>query len=141
MADALLEENVGFVLLAPAGCDDTRLRLLGDLNLDALIPPSPDGSLTIERLLELRRVLVLGRTPLLVEVSGDADTSRLQALRESGVAGVIIEGSSLGKLGKLGETIAALPVRGKKREERSEAMLPAATMAGHNHDEDDFDDD
>ena len=138
-AEALLEENVGFVLLARAESDDTRLRLLGDLNLDALIPPSPDGSLTIERLLELRRVLVLGRMPLLVEVADDADASRLQALRESGVAGVIIDGSSLSKLGKLAETIAALPARGKKREEHSEAMLPAAAMAGHDHDDDDDD--
>ncbi len=139
-AEALLEENVGFVLLTRAESADTRLRLLGDLNLDALIPPSPDGALSIERVLELRRVLVLGRMPLLVEVSGDADASRLQALRESGVAGVIIDGSSLSKLGKLGETIAALPARGKKREERSEAMLPAAAMAGHDHHDDDDDD-
>jgi hypothetical protein len=140
-ADALLEEDLGFVLLARSDADDTRLRLLGDLNLDALIPPPPDGSLTIDRLLELRRISALGRTPLFVEISGDAEASRLQALRESGVAGVIIEGSALGKLGKLRDAIAALPPRGKKREERGEAMIPAAAMAGHGHDEDDFDDD
>lgn len=141
MADALLEENIGFILLAPSDTDDTRLRLLADLNLDALIPPPPDGSLTIERLLELRRVSALGRTPLLLELSSDADASRLQALRESGVAGVIIEGSQLGKLERLRETITALPARGKRREERGEAMIPAAAAAGHNHDDDDFDDD
>lgn len=142
MAEALLEENVGFVLMARSETDDTRLRLLADLNLDALISSPPDGSLTIERLLELRRVSALGRTPLLLEISGDAGASSLQALRESGVAGVIIEGSQLGRLEKLRETIAALPARGKKREERGEAMIPAAALAGHSHDEDDdFDDD
>ena len=140
MADSLLEEKVGFVLLSHADTDDTRLPLLAELNLDALIPPSPDGALTIERLLELRRVSALGRTPLFVEVSGDVDASRLHALRESGVAGVIVEGSDVGKLGKLREVIAALPARGKRREERSEATIPAAAMAGHDHD-DDFDDD
>lgn len=140
MADALLEENVGFVLLARLDTDDTRLRLLADLNLDALIPPPPDDSLTIERLLELRRVSALGRIPLLLELSSDADASRLQALRESGVAGVIIEGSQLGKLERLRETIGALPARGKKKEERGEAMIPAAAATSHNHD-DDFDDD
>jgi hypothetical protein len=140
MADSLLEEKVGFVLLSQGDTDDTRLRLLAELNLDALIPPPPDGALTIERLLELRRVSALGRTPLFVDVSGDVDASRLQALRESGVAGVIVEGSDVGKLGKLREVIAALPARGKRREERSEATIPAATMAGHDHD-DDFDDD
>jgi hypothetical protein len=141
MADALLEENVGFVLLARSDTDDTRLRVLADLNLDALIPPPPDGSLTIERLLELRRVSALGRTPLLLEIAGDAGASSLQALRECGVAGLVIEGSQLGKLEKLRETIAALPTRGKKREERGEAMIPAAAAASHNHDDDDFDDD
>lgn len=138
MADALLEERVGFVMLARSEPDDTRLRLLAELNLDALIPPAPNGLLTIERLLELRRVSALGRTPLLVDVPGDA--FHLQSLRESGVAGVIIEGSALGKLAKLREAIAALPARGKKREERSDATIPAAAMAGHDHD-DDFDDD
>ena len=88
----------------------------------------------------MRRVSALGRTPLFVEISGDTDPSHLQALRESGVAGVIIEGSALGKLGKLSETIAALPARGKKREDRKEATIPAAAMAGHDHD-DDYDDD
>jgi hypothetical protein len=140
MADALLEENVGFILLVRSDADDTRLRLLSDLNLDALVPPSPNSSLTIERLLELRRFSLLGRTPLLVEVSGDAHGSAIQAMRESGVAGVIIEGASLGKLEKLRAAIAALPPRGRRRDEQREAMIPAPSMAGHDHD-DDFDDD
>jgi len=141
MADALLEENIGFILLVLSDADDTRLRLLSDLNLDALVPPPPDGALTIQRLLELRRFSALGRTPLLVEVSGDADASSVQALRESGVAGVIIEGSSLGKLEKLRAAVAALPARGRMREERREVSIPAPAMAGHDHDDDDFDDD
>jgi hypothetical protein len=143
LAEALLEENVGFVLASRGQPGDTWLRLLGDLGLDALIAAAPDGDLTIERLLELRRVSALSRTPLLVDVPADAEASRLQALRESGVAGLIVDGSSLGKLGKLRETIAALPARGKRREERSEAMLPTGVgaAAGHDHDDDDFDDD
>jgi hypothetical protein len=141
-AEALLEENVGFVLASRGQPQDTWLRLLGDLGLDALIASAPDGALTIERLLELRRVSALSRTPLLVETPADADGSRLQAMRESGVAGVIVDGSSLGKLEKLRERIAALPTRGKRREERSEAVLPTAGVAaGHDHDDDDFDDD
>ena len=141
MADALLEENIGFILLVRSDADDTRLRLLSDLNLDAIVPPSPDGALTIERLLELRRFSALGRTPLLVEVSGDAESSSVQALRESGVAGVIIEGSSLGKLEKLRAAIGAMPPRGRKPDERREVSIPAPAIAGHDHDDDDFDDD
>ena len=129
------------VFLVRSDADDTRLRLLNDLNLDALVPPPPNGSLTIERLLELRRFSALGRTPLLVEVSGEADGFSIQALRESGVAGLIIEGSSLGKLEKLRAAIAAMPPRGRQPDERREAMIPAPAMAGHDHDDDDFDDD
>jgi hypothetical protein len=143
LAEALLEENVGFVLTTRGEAEDTSLRLLSDLGLDAVIATVPDGAFTIERLLELRRVSALARTPLLVEVPADAEASRLQALRESGVAGVIVDGSAVGKLGKLRETVASLPARGKRREERSEAMLPTGVgaAAGHDHDDDDFDDD
>jgi glycerophosphoryl diester phosphodiesterase len=142
LAEALLEENIGFVLVARGQAEDTSLRLLGDLGLDALITSVPDGAFTIERLLSLRRLSALARTPLFVEAPPDADAARLQALRDSGVAGVIIDGSSLGKLERLRATIAALPPRGRRREERGEAMLPAAAVAaGHDHDEDDFDDD
>src|SRR5439155_1473690 len=92
----------------------------------------------IERLLELRRFSALGRAPLLVEISGDAEASSVQVLRESGVAGFIIEASSLGKLEKLRAAIAALPARCRKPDERREAMIPAPSMAGHDHDDDDF---
>jgi NAD(P)H-dependent flavin oxidoreductase YrpB (nitropropane dioxygenase family) len=140
LAEALLEEDVGFVLTAAGQAEDTRLRLLGDLGLDAVITPVQDGVLTIERLLDLRRVSVLSRTPLLVEVSADSEASRLHALRESGVAGVIVDGSTLGKLSRLKETIAALPPRGHKRQERGEAVLPsAASVAYTDHDNEDDD--
>lgn len=141
LAEALLEEKIGFVLNLDGEMDDTTLRLLGDLGLDALVAPEPDGVLTIARLLGLRRIASLARTPLLVESSVDIDASRLQALRESGVAGVIVDSSSIGKLGRLRETIAALPARGRKREERAEATLPSPALGGASSDEDDDDDD
>ena len=137
MAEALLEEKIGFVLNVGADTDDTTLRLLGDLGLDAIIVPSPDGQLTIQKLLEFRRLAVLARTPLLTEVDHDSEAGRLQALRECGVAGVIVGASSIGKLQKLRETIASLPPRGRKREEREGPMLPAATPGA----DDDYDDD
>lgn len=142
LAEALLEENIGFILLLRGHADDTRLRLLGDLGLDALMVPAPDGNLTIERLLDLRQVSAYSRTPLLAEAPADVDSSRLQALRESGVAGVVIDGSSLGKLSRLRETIAGLPQRGRRRrEERTEAVLPsAAAVAYADHDDEEDDD-
>lgn len=136
-AEATLEEKVGFVLDQRGDADDTALRLLGDLGLDAMVIPSPPERLTLAELLKLRRVAALTRVPLLVGVKHDSEAGYLHALRDSGVAGVLVDSSALGKLGDLKARIESLPVRGRRREERAEAVLPAATPG---HDED-FDDD
>lgn len=137
-AEALLEKNVGFVLSVGLEAEDTDLRLIGDLSLEALIVPQVAAGFTVRELLRLRRIAALARTPLLIEVDAGIDASSLQALRESGVAGVIVGGSSIGKLGKLRETIGSLPPRGRRREEKAEATIPAGVGAG---DEDDWDED
>ncbi len=136
-AEAMLEEKVGFVLDYRGDSDDTALRILGEVGLDALIIPSPPEKLTLAELLNLRRLAALTRVPLLTAVKHDAEAGHLHALRDSGVAGVIVESSALGKLTDLKSRIESLPARGRRREERAEAVLPAATPS---HDED-FDDD
>lgn len=137
-ADALLEENIGYVLLVPAEADDTRLRLIADLGVDALLVQAPAQPVTVEGMLELRRIAALSRTPLLADVPADADATLLQILRDSGVAGVVIEGSALGKLASLRERIAALPARGRRQEAHADATVPA--QASHDHGEDDDED-
>jgi hypothetical protein len=140
VADAMLEEKIGLVLSLSAEADDTTLRLLGDMGLDALIVPGPGEKLSVQELLGFRRLAALARTPLLTEVKADADADLLQALREAGVAGVIVEASGIGKLEGLRERIAALPARGKQKEEKAEVMVPAGAVAGggnHEHEDDD----
>jgi hypothetical protein len=136
-ADSMLEEKIGFVLDHRDETDDTGLRVLGELGLDAMIIPSLPDKLSLADLLKLRRVAALTRVPLLTGVKPDSETGYLQSLRDSGVAGVIVDSSALGKLGDLKSRIESLPARGRRREERAEAVLPAATPS---HDED-FDDD
>lgn len=125
-AEATLEEKIGLVLDYHGDADDTALRLLGDLGVDAIIVPAPAERLTLRELLKLRRIAALTRTPLLTPVKHDAEPGFLQALRDSGVAGVIVESSAIGKLGDLRSRIESLPARGRRREERAEAVLPAA---------------
>ncbi len=140
LAEAMLEEKVGFVLDLRSELDDTHLRLLADLALDAIILPALKSPVTVEKLIELRRISALARAPLLVEDDGAADASLLQLLRESGAAGVVVPSSAIGKLGGLRERISALPTRGKRREDHAEALVPAQAQ-GHDHGDDDFDDD
>jgi len=139
LAESLIAEKLGFVLQLSPEMDDTHLRLLSDLTLDAIIVPEPRSPVTVERLMELRRIWALTRLPLLVEDDGNADASLLQLLRDSGVAGIVVNGSAIAKLGELRERITGLPTRGKRREEHAEALVPASAQ-GHDHD-DDYDDD
>jgi hypothetical protein len=141
MAEALLEEQAGLVIALREAPDDTTLRLLGDLGLEALIVPSPGESLSVRELLELRRTSALARTPMLTAVRVDIDGSTLQALRESGMAGVIVDAAAMGELSALRERILGLPPRGRKREERGEALLPAGVTVGGGEGEDDEDED
>jgi hypothetical protein len=137
-AGGLLDEKTGHVLAINGDLDDISLRLLGDLGLDALIVPAPELPLTVERLLTVRRLSALTRTPLLAEVPADIDAASLELLRDSGVAGVVL--SDAGKAGGLKERIAALPPRGRRREDHAEALISSQAAAGHDHGDDEDDD-
>lgn len=137
MAEALLDDKMGYVLTVGQEMDDTQLRIIGELGFDAIIVSAPLQPITVERMLSLRRIAILAHTPLLVETPANADASLLQVLRDSGVTGVILPSSALGKLQDLRQRIASLPRRTRRREERAEAVLPAAQVAaGHDEDED-----
>jgi hypothetical protein len=138
-AAPLAEESVGRVLALDTDLEDTPLRLLGDLGLDALVLASPELPLTVARLLAVRRVSALTRTPLLMDVPPDIKGTTLRLLRDSGVAGVILADAS--KLGALKERIAGLPARGKRKEEHADALIPAQAAAAHEHDDEEWDDD
>ncbi len=139
-AAPLADESVGRVMALDSDLDDTYLRLLGELGLDALVIAAPDAPLTVERLLAVRRLSALARTPLLANAKPDVDEKSLELLRDCGVAGVVLEDA--GKLAALKKRIAALPPRGRRKEDHSDAVIPAQAAAGHDHDEedDDYDD-
>lgn len=137
-AEAALEEKIGLVVSVDPAAEDTDLRLIGDLSLDALLLPALESPLTLKRALGLRRLAGLARTSLLVPVDAGVDASTLQVLRESGTAGAVLGEPDAGKLDRLKETIRKLPPRGRKREEHSDATLPAGVA--HGDDDDDWDD-
>jgi hypothetical protein len=142
LAESMLDQKLGYVLTLSEPLDDIRTRLLGDLNLDAVIVKAPSAPVTLAQLLELRRIGGLTRTPMLVQLEATADAALLQVLRDSGVAGVIVEASGISKVGELRERIANLPAPGRKKDERAEVTVSASAAAGHAHDDDDdFDDD
>lgn len=133
-AEALLEENVGLVLSLDGDLGDTELRALAGLPLDAIEVAPVEEPFTLRRLMALRRVALLAQTPLLVAVEPGISASRLEALRDAGVVGVILHGKSASKLGALRKAVDSLPPRGRRRGERAEALLPS--LIGHAEEED-----
>jgi hypothetical protein len=139
--ESMIEERIGLVLRPGADASDTDLRSLAGLPLDALEIGAAAEPFSVRRLVELRRLALLSQTPLLVDVGPGVKASRLEALREAGVAGVVLDGKSADKLEALRKAVLSLPVRGRRREERAEALLPslAGVHAAEEEDEE-FDD-
>jgi hypothetical protein len=131
-ADVLLDAEMGYVLALADDPSDSLLRAIADFPLDALWLADWQGPLTVRSQLELRRIYLLARTPLLVPVHADANAGDLECLRDAGVVGVAVDGREHGvwdRLAALRQAIDGLPPpRLRRREERPEAVLPVSAL-------------
>jgi len=138
-ADALLDTEMGYVLVLGDDPSDTLLRAMGDFSLDALWLADWHGPLTVRSQLELRRIYLLARTPLLVPVRADIGAGDLECLRDTGVVGVAVDGHEHGawdRLPALRQAIDGLPPpRVRRREERPQATLPVSSPVASSSDE------
>lgn len=132
-AAVLLEDDLGFVMRIDFDASDTFLRTVESLQLDALLVPGlEDGGLTVRRTLDLRRLASLARKPLLLPVQPAIDAASLEALRDCGVIGVVVDGAAAAAT--LRSTIDALPPRRRPKETQgggSAVMIPAGVGAAH----------
>lgn len=146
-ASVLLEENAGLVMQTPDDLSDSLLQSLQWLPLDALLV-NWDGIVTVRRQLELQRLAGFSRKPLLLVVSGEPKASELEALREAGVVGIVVDLAGQGgaeRFASLRTTIDHLRPRPKRsRSENgvvstSVSMLPVAAPEPDQEDEPDED--
>jgi hypothetical protein len=135
LASALLDEETGYVLRTPAQPEELFLRSLEPLSLDALYLDWLSLPLTVMGQLELSRMGMLARKPLLAKVSADATSEDLQCLRSAGVA-VLLTDSPEG-VARLKEAVLALPQRKAKSDERAVLTLPRGAAAAKEDDDDD----
>jgi hypothetical protein len=138
-AAALLEEELGYVISLPPAPEELYLRSLESLNLEGLYVDAAPTAPTVAQQIELNRIGLLGRKPLLVRVAADASRDDLQSLRGAG-AGVILTEGAPERIAALQETVLALPPRRTRREERAIVSLPRGQAAQPEADDDDDDD-
>lgn len=122
-AAILLNETQGLVMTPPPDLSDSLLQALQWLPLDALLVRW-QGSVTVRRLLELQRLSGFSRKPLLLVLHDEPQAAELEALREAGVVGVVVDISAPGgteRFARLRETIDNL--RPRPRRTRTEGIV------------------
>lgn len=134
-------DKMGHVLEIPReGFEDSMLRALGPLGLDALLYEGEATGLTLAGQLQLVRLAAFSSTPLLAVLATDPSPSDLRTLRDSGCGGVIVSGDlKAGRIQALLEALKSVPApRRPRRDSPDVAIVPS--MAAHaDHEEEDGD--
>lgn len=142
-AAALDPEKMGHVLIGSADLDDTTLRAMGPLGLDALYVELEAGAMTLASQLALVRLSSFSSTALLVAVNADAPIAELRVLRDSGVVAVIApESTTVEQIESLIANLKAVPPPKKNKREGAEmAIVPSMASKGGDGEVDDDDED
>ena len=134
-AAALLNEDLGYVLTLPAGAEELYLRSLDSLNLEAVLLETIPSPLTVAAQIELGRIAGLARKPLLCKATPGLSKDDLQCLRAAGCVGLLTDA---GSIASLKESVAALPLKKQRKEDRAVVSLPrGGQAAAEEHEEED----
>jgi hypothetical protein len=136
-ASALLNEELGYILVLPDEPEELFLRSLEPLSFDAVYLNSIPSPFTVAKQIALTRIASLARKPIVCTVKADQSKEDLQCLRAAGVVLLVVEGDAA-SITQLRETVLSLPSRRPRREERPVVSLPRGKVAMD--DDDDGDD-
>jgi hypothetical protein len=137
-AAVLNDEELGKIVTLTADMDEEVARAIAGLSVDAvLFGPGVRGKpLTVGDLVPVQKVRQLVGQPFIVEVPDGLQQADVEAMRNLGVDGLIVDVPPLERVAEMKALIDALPRRPARRG-RSDALVPgAATDAG----DDEFDD-
>ena len=142
-ADALLHPSLEYVLRLPQAPppDESGLRALGSLRPTLVIASAATDPYSVTTLLAIRRASMLVDAPVAVPVTAEASAGLLQALRDSGVAVILLDHPRAAEVEALRKRIAALPERSRRRGGEFEDVVPSVPQPDVNLDEFGVDDD
>ena len=129
-ADALVDAEIDVALNL-----DDRLPKRGEAQALAMLRPimvllpSPELPLSLGDLLDARRAAALLDAPFALQLPADISDADLQALRDSGLAAVLLDPAEQEEVGALRERIAALPPPRRRSESANlRASIPTASF-------------
>ena len=128
-ATALFDQKTGYVMALPADITDNEVRTLESFQLDAIHIGALDGPLTVRRQIDLRRIYAMTRKPLMATVKAALGAAELQALRDTNVIVIAVEGGE--NIERLRKAIDALPPRSRRKDDdRPTPLVPRTVGAG-----------
>ena len=146
-ASVLNDEELGKLLYVGHELDEEVARAIHDLPIDGVLFSPRDDllPLTVKKLIDIQMVRCLVDKAFLIEAPSCLGRADLEALRDAGIGGLIVQLSDGDAIRGLKESIAALPRRKSAPTNRPFVGLstPAPDFESHSHDgdEDGEDDD
>ncbi len=144
-------ENVGKILRVEASIDSSLLRSIRSVypGIDAVMIDMRVATLTMEGLMNCRRVADFSGLPVMALVNKSLSKAELTAIRESGVKVLVLpQDASVEEIKSLVDDIASLPRLENRMEKKAVALLPKLGMfptpkeeSGDDEDGEDGDDD
>ena len=132
-ADGLLDEDMDYVVrLAVPRIDEADARALGSLR-PAEIAVEVEFPVGLSAILDLRRLALFAAAPLGVKCPTDISSGDIEALRDSGVA-ILLLGpqASSDDVGAVKQRIVELPERKSKRDDDAQPLIPTVQAGGDN---------
>ncbi len=123
------DEKLGKLLEIETALSDIMLRTVSDLPVDAVIALEKEipETLSVNRLMELQRLLYLFNKPLIVSIPLSFSIEELQALCDMGVTGVLVkvtDSKTAEKLANLRQAIDKLKKPAPRKKDKMSATLP-----------------
>jgi hypothetical protein len=138
---AVDSDKMGHVLaIPPEGLEDSTLRALGPLGLDALLYEGEATGLTLAGQLQLVRLAAFSSTPLLVVLGSNPSASDFRTLRDSGCGAVVVSGDlKPNRIQSLVEALKSVPPPRRARRDSPEVAIVPSMAAHAEHEEGDDD--
>ena len=128
-AAVLNDDDLGKVVTLDAAVDEEAARAIADLPFDAVLfrPGVGSSPLTLSDLVALQRVRRLAGQPFVVEASEGLEQADVEAMRNLGVEGLIVNVPPLERAAETAAAISSLRKRPARRR-RSNALVPGASI-------------
>jgi hypothetical protein len=133
-AEALGDRKLGHVLVLHGLPTEEELRLLGPLDVEAVLIDEPATGLTIRDQLLLRRVASILRAPLAVQILREAQSTEIEVWRDAGAGMLLVVAG--GPIEAIVEAASGLRPPHERGDERQSPLLPTPKVADPDDDDD-----